>query len=104
MLTRGVIVAFFAFGGVFSPPETNAPPRAVLIPMAAFILVSSAFSAQSMLRSVRKRQPDKNWQVPSWTTPPFSGPAHFIHTAAWSFGALGAAALLSDAVKKRTAV
>jgi hypothetical protein len=100
MLIRCIIVAFFAINGAFLPPDRDTPPRALLVAIAAVSLLFWTFSGVSMLTMMRKRQPNKNWAVPSWGTQPFSGPAHFMHTAAWSFAAMGTVALLSDGMRQ----
>jgi len=90
---RGLIVGFFAIGGLTSPADPARVPLP-LLPFAAIVFVFASFSGWSMLRRSRQRSPAKNWSAPSWSSRPFSGPAHFFHTGAWSFVAFGVAALI----------
>src|SRR5262249_18406945 len=98
MLTRVLIVALFAVGGVFAPQDPEVAPRPLLFALAVITLLAATFSGWSMLHIARRRRPNENWNEPKWSTEPFSGLAHFLHTGGWSFVAFALVALLSDAI------
>ena len=95
-LKRSLIVGFFAIGGLTVPADHAAdlPP---LLPIALIVLVVSPVQAYWMLRESLRKKPDKNWSTPTWRTDPFTGPAQFLHAAAWSFIAFGVMAWITAA-------
>ena len=95
---RSVLVVFFGVGGAFAK-ETETLPIVLLLGISIVILMFAMFSGLSMLRQMRLRQPNKNWNAPSWSTAPFSGPAHFLHAGGWSFVAFGVVSLIVGSLR-----
>jgi hypothetical protein len=96
--TRSMVIVFFGVGGAFTK-ETETLPLGLLLGISIVILMFAMFSGLSMLRQMRLRQPNKNWDAPSWRTGPFSGPAHFLHACGWSFVAFGVVSLIADSFR-----
>jgi hypothetical protein len=98
-MIHGLFVVCFGIGGAFTPNDVETTPLGLRLVVLAVALVFPMVAIAPALQRTRPRQPTRNWNVPNWSTDPFSGPPHFFHAAAWAFIAFGLVGLLSSGVR-----